>query len=233
MLREVPQLTAAYLEDFVIFSQTWKEHVAHLKLVLCLIKEAGLIISPGKCAFARQQVEYLDYVVGQGVVKPRGGKVDTIYSDPVPTTKKKVWSFIRLVGWYSKFIPHLADRTAILTDLTKASAPNKVKCNNDCDRAFNDLKNGIMSESVLHSPDFSQPFTLQTDASGIGLGAVLLQDVRGERSPVLFLRHKLLDLVTRCSTADKERLTMKWVIELLGHYLLGCHFCYIAGCACM
>ncbi len=224
VLRDVPQFAAAYLDDVVIFSQTWKEHVAHLCRVLDLIKEAGLTINLNKGAFARQQVEYLGHDVGQGVVMPRVGKVDAIHSYPMPTTKKKVCSFLGLIGWYSKFIPHFADRAAVLTDLTKASVPNKVNWTDDCQRAFNDLKSATTSESVLHSLDFSQPFTLQTDASGVGLGAVLLQDMHGERHPVLFLSHKLLDRETRYSTVGKECLGMKWAIESLRYYLLGCHF---------
>lgn len=225
VLREVPQFAAAYLDDVVIFSQTWEEHMAHLQRVLHLIKTAGLTINPNKCAFAREQVEYLGHVVGQGVVKPRVGKVDAIHSYPVPTTKKKVRAFMGLVGWYSKFIPHLSERAAVLTDLTKASAPNRVRWNEECDRAFKDLKSAITSESVLHTPDFSQPFTLQTDASGVGLGAVLLQEAEGERRPVLFLSRKLLDRETRYSTVEKECLAMKWAIDSLRYYLLGRHFC--------
>ena len=128
VLREVPQFAAAYLDDVVIFSQTWEEHVAHLRRVLCLIKNAGLTINPTNFAFAQRQVDYLGHVVGQGVVKPRVGKVDAIHPYPVPTTKKKVRAFVGLVGWYSRFIPHFAERAAVLTDLTKASAPNKVRC---------------------------------------------------------------------------------------------------------
>lgn len=69
-------------------------------------------------------------------------------------------------------IENFADRAAILPDHTKASAHNRVKWTDDCDRAFEDLKRAITSESVLHNPDFSQLFTLQTDTSGAGLQAV-------------------------------------------------------------
>lgn len=99
-------------------------------------------------------------------------KVGAIHSYPVPTTKKRVHAFLGLVGWYRKLIPNFADRAAILTDHTKASAHNRVKWTDDCDQAFEDLKRAITSESVLHNPDFSQPFTLQTDTSGDGPGAV-------------------------------------------------------------
>lgn len=66
-----------------------------------------------------------------------------------------------LIGWYSKFIPNFADRAGILTDLTRASAPNKVMWTNECDRAFIDFKVTVTTEFVLHTSDFFQPFTLQ------------------------------------------------------------------------
>ncbi|KAL4007477.1 hypothetical protein ACER0C_001329 [Sarotherodon galilaeus] len=215
---------AAYLDDVVIFSQTWEQHVAHLRRVLKLIKSAGLTINPHKCKIAQTQVEYLGYVVGHGQVKPQVGKMEAIHAYPVPTTKKKVRAFTGLVGWYSKFIPHFAERAAPLTDLTKASAPHKVKWTKDCDRAFIDLKSAITSDSVLHSLDFTQPFTLQTDASGVGIGAVLLQEVEGVRRPVVFLSRKLQDRESRYSTVEKECLAMKWAVESLRYYLLGRHF---------
>ncbi|KAL4007856.1 hypothetical protein ACER0C_001708 [Sarotherodon galilaeus] len=203
VLRDVSDFAAAYLDDVVIFSQTWEQHVAHLRRVLKLIKSAGLTINPHKCKIAQPQVEYLGYVVGHG---------------------QKVRAFTGLVGWYSKFIPHFAERAAPLTDLTKASAPNKVKWTEDCDRAFIDLKSAITSDSVLHSPDFTQPFTLQTDASGVGIGAVLLQEVEGVRRPVVFFSRKLQDRESRYSTVEKECLAMKWAVESLRYYLLGRHF---------
>lgn len=80
VLRDVPQFAATYLDDVVIFSHTWKEHVGHLQHVLHLIKEAGLTNNPAKCALSCEQVKYLGHVVSQWVVKPRVGKVDVIHS---------------------------------------------------------------------------------------------------------------------------------------------------------
>lgn len=94
----------------------------------------------------------------------------------------------------------------------------------DCDKAFRDLKQAISAESILHSPDFEQPFTLQMDASGGGLWAVLLQEVEGDLKPVVFLSRKLLDQETRYSTIEKEGLAMKWAIDSLRYYLSGRQF---------
>ncbi|KAK7929500.1 hypothetical protein WMY93_005895 [Mugilogobius chulae] len=199
VLRDVSQFSAAYLDDVVIYSRSWKEHLHHLQEVLKRIQAAGLTINPKKCAMAHREVEYLGYTIGFGKIKPQVQKMEAICSFPVPTTKKKVRGFIGLVGWYRKFIPQFADRSAILNDLTKNSAPNK-------------------------SPDFDLPFILQTDASGVGLGAVLLQEKDGDRRPVVFLSRRLLDQETRYSAVEKECLAMKWAIDSLRYYLLGRHF---------
>lgn len=224
VLRDVGDFSAAYLDDVVVFSQSWEEHRFHLQQVLQRIQAAGLTINPHKCAVAQREVAYLGYIIGFGKIKPQLGKVEAIHSFPVPTTKRKVKSFLGLVGWYRKFVPHFADRSVALNDLTKASAPNKVRWTEECDRAFQDLKDAVCTQSVLHSPDFDKPFTLQTDASGVGLGAVLLQEVEGENRPVVFLSRKLLDRERRYSTVEKECLAMKWAIDTLRYYLLGRHF---------
>lgn len=98
---------------------------------------------------------------------------------------------------------NFSETAAVLTDLTEASAPNKVRWNGECDRAFKDLKSAITSESVLHSPNFSHPVILQMDASGVGLGALLLQETVGERRPLLFLSCEFLDRESRYSTVEK------------------------------
>lgn len=224
ILWDVSTFSAAYLDDVVVYSSSWEEHLYHLQEVLQRIRAAGLTINPRKCAVAHQEVQYLGFTIGFGRVKPQVEKMEAIRSFPVPTTKKKVRGFIGLVGWYRKFVPNFSERSAILTDLTKNAAPNKVRWTEECERAFQDLKEAICREPVLHSPDFNKPFILQTDASQNGLGAVLIQEREGERRPVVFLSRKLLDRETRYSTVEKECLAVKWAVDSLRYYLLGRHF---------
>lgn len=125
VLRDASEFSAAYLDDVVIFSQSWEEHMSHLQQVLQCIRDAGLTINPLllKCAVAQGEVEYVGYVIGFGKIKPQVGKVEAIQSFPVPTTKKKVKSFLGLVGWYRKFIPHFAEYSDVLDNLTKITTP--------------------------------------------------------------------------------------------------------------
>ncbi|XP_051809284.1 E3 ubiquitin-protein ligase RNF31-like isoform X4 [Acanthochromis polyacanthus] len=224
VLRDVTDFAAAYLDDVIVYSSCWEEHLYHLQEVLKRIRAAGLTINPRKCFVAHREVQYLGFTIGFGKIKPQVEKMDAIRSFPVPTTKRQVRGFIGLAGWYRKFVPNFSERTAVLTDLTKKAAPNKVHWSEECERAFKDLKDAICSEPVLHSPNFSQPFILQTDASRSGLGAVLIQEKEGERRPVVFLSRKLLDRETRYSTVKKECLAVKWAVDSLRYYLLGRHF---------
>ena len=147
-----------------------------------------------------------------------------IRSLPVPTTKMRVRSFLGLVDWYRKFIPQFSSRAAALTDLTKKSAPGTVKWTEECAKAFQDLKDALCEDTVLQSPDFSKPFILQTDASGVGLGAVLLQEDGDQRRPVAFISRKLCPRETRYSTIEKECLAVEWAVDSFRYYLLGRHF---------
>ena len=112
----------------------------------------------------------------------------------------------------------------MLTDLTRKSSPNKVVWTEECDRAFQDLKDSLCHSPVLQSPDFDLPFTVQTDASGVGLGAVLLQGEGEDRRPVHYISRKLFPRETRYSTVEKECLAIKWSVDTLKYYLMGKEF---------
>ena len=92
----------------VIYSAGWDEHVQHVKVVLQKIADAGLTASPSKCNLAKGSVSYLGYVLGGGVMHPQADKVKAVRKTPAPTTKRRVRSFLGLVGWYRRFIPNFS-----------------------------------------------------------------------------------------------------------------------------
>lgn len=152
-------------------------------------------------------------------------KVERLASCPLPTSKKMLRSFLGLEGWYCRFIPNFSTRYAVLSDLTRKSCPNKVIWTSESEHAFNDLKNSLCHEPVLQCPDFSHPFTVQTNASGVGLGAVLLQGAGEDQRPVQYISRKLFPREVKYSTIEKEALAITWTLDSLRYYLIGGSLC--------
>jgi hypothetical protein len=216
------QFAAAYLDDLIVYSNTWDEHLHHLEEILERLKQANLTAKPEKCQFGRRSCVYLGHIVGSGTVKPEVTKLDAVRSFPQPTSKKEVRAFLGLTGYYRRFIPNFSTISAPLSDLTKKRAPN---WDSKCEEAFQKLKEALCSSPVLHIPDFNRPFVLQTDASDRGVGAVLSQcDEEGEEHPIGYFSRKLLPREERYSTVEKECLAIKLAVSAFRVYLLGRKF---------
>ncbi|XP_060937796.1 uncharacterized protein LOC133014546 [Limanda limanda] len=156
VLRPHQAYAAAYLDDIVIHSTSWENHLQHLAAVLQALREAGLTANPAKCCLALEEANYLGYTVGRGNVKPQVKKVDAITTWPQPQTKRQVRTFLGLLGYYRQFIPNFASLAAPLHELTNKSASNRVKWTEQTQLAFHALKKALCSETMLHTPDFGK-----------------------------------------------------------------------------
>ncbi|CAM4623274.1 unnamed protein product, partial [Caretta caretta] len=211
---------AAYLDDVVIHTPDWETHLEKVEAVLHMLRRAGLTANPVKCAIGLAEAKYLGYIVGRGMVKPQLNKLEAIQNWPRPNRKKQVRAFLAVVGYYRRFIPHFTTRASSLTDLIKARGPDMVKWTGAAEKAFMDLRTALCSNPVLIAPDFKKEFILQTDASEVGLGAVLLQMVGDEEHPILYLSRKLLLREQKYAMVERECLAVKWAMETLRYYLL-------------
>ena len=218
------EFSDSFIDDIIIFSDTWLGHLHHVKSILREIRHARLTAKPSKCFFAFRQLEFLAHIVGNGEVKPTEDKVKAIQDMPVPTTKRKVRSLIGYLNFYRRFIPHFSEIASPLTDLTAKSAPNKVIWTDQHQQAFDTLKKVIITYPVLRNPDFDKMFILQTDSSDRGIGAVLLQEFNGTKLPILFISKKLLFRERQYSTIEKECLAIVRAVSQLREYLEGKQF---------
>ncbi|XP_035988756.1 uncharacterized protein LOC118561082 [Fundulus heteroclitus] len=214
----------AYLDDIVIYSGSWEEHLKHLEEVLRRLQSAGLTINPEKCVLAQSETEYLGFVIGNGVIKPQVRKVHAIESCPLPRTRKQLRSFLGMAGFYQRFIPNFSARAAPLTDMIGSKCPMVIQWTKGAEAAFKDIQQSLGKSPVLHCPDFEKLFILQTDASERSIGAVLLQGPAEDQHPVAFISRKLFPRETRYSTVEKEALAIKWALDSLKYYLLGREF---------
>lgn len=147
----------AYIDDLIIFSVSWEEHLKHLTEVLMRIKKANLTVKPKKCQFGMAQFSYLGHIVGGGEVKMEISKLKAIQEFPTPITKREVLSFLGVTGYYRNFIPLYASIASPITDLTRKSEPNKAKWSPACEISFKKLKEALCSDPVLKIPDFKKP----------------------------------------------------------------------------
>uniref|UniRef100_A0A9J8CAA1 ribonuclease H n=1 Tax=Cyprinus carpio carpio TaxID=630221 RepID=A0A9J8CAA1_CYPCA len=224
LLRPHQAYAAAYLDDVVIHSEAWEEHLDRLRRVLSELRLAGLTANPRKCHLSLSEAKYLGFQVGRSLIRPQEKKVEAILSAPRPRTKTQVRAFLGLAGYYRCFIPNFSSLAAPLTDLTRKGQPEKVCWTPSAEEAFGQVKTALTSAPVLRALDFSCPFLLQTDASDAGLGAVLSQVQEGEEHPVIYISRKLSPAERNYAVVEKEALAIKWAVLELRYYLLGRKF---------
>ena len=203
---------AVYLDDVVIHSDTWENHIERIRALFDRLTWAGLTINLAKCEFARATVTYLGKVVGHGHIRPVRAKVEAIDSFPVPTTKKELMRFLGLVGYYRGFCRNFSTVVVPLTNLLKGKTD--FVWSPACQSAFNNVRSLLCSAPVLVAPRLDRPFSLQVDASQVGAGAVLLQedDQKIER-PISFFSRKFNPHQLNYSTIEKEALALIWALK--------------------
>lgn len=201
-----------YLDDVVVYSDTWEEHLQHINALFERLAWACLTVNLAKCEFAKATVTYLGKVVGQGQVKPVRAKVLAIDRFPVPTTRKELSRFLGMVGYYRGFCQNFSTVVAPLTSLLSPKV--KFEWSPRCQQAFEAAKTVLCSAPVLAAPQMDQPFTLHVDASKVGAGAVLAQvDESGSECPVSFFSKKCNSHQLNYSIIEKEALALIWALK--------------------
>ncbi|KAL2103146.1 hypothetical protein ACEWY4_000014 [Coilia grayii] len=210
----------AYLDDLILHSTTWPEHLALLTTVFQRLSAANLSINLAKCEFGQATVVYLGKVVGGGQVRPVQSKVEAILNYPVPSTRRELRRFLGMVGYYRSFCKNFAAIAAPLTDLLSSKV--SFAWTQRSQVAFESVKALLTTAPVLAAPNFSLPFSLAVDASDLGAGAVLLQsDQHGLEHPVCFYSRKFDKHQRAYSTIEKEALALVLALQHIEVYVGG------------
>ena len=217
---EGPDFVSVYIDDILIYLETLEDHLEHLKCVIERLMTSGLKLNPTKCHFVRQEVEYLGHIITPTGLKPNPKTVSSVKEFTVPQDVKGVQRFLGLDSYYRRFIPKLAKIAHPLHQLTRKGVP--FEWTEDCQMAFETLKVRLISAPVLVYPDFSQDFLLETDASIMGLGAVLSQ-VQGDQKPhpISYASRSLSMPEKNYGITELETLAVVWAVNHYHAYLYG------------
>ena len=163
----------ANIDDAIIFSEEWEQHLQTIRTFFNRLSEAKLTVNLAKCEFCNANLTFLGHIVGQGQVKPVEAKVGAISDFPVPTGKRQQMRFLCMAGYYRKFCNNFSVIARPLTNLLDKRA--KYVWSDDCQKSFDKLKATLKSVPVLLAPSSDKDFKLAVDASDVGAGSVLLK----------------------------------------------------------
>lgn len=212
-----------YLDDIIITSNSLKEHFRLLRLVAERLRQANLTISLEKSKFCQRRISYLGYTLSEQGLAIDSSKIQPILDYPIPKTPKEVRRFIGMVSFYKQFIDHFSDLTAPITELLKGKK-GKICWSKEADAAFLKIKSVLTSPNVLANPDFRAPFIIESDASDVAVGAVLVQVINGTKRPIAFFSKKLSATQRKYAPTEKECLGVILAIQKFRHYVEGSRF---------
>ena len=213
-----------YLDDILVCSETFEEHLEHLQEVFERLRKACLTLKPKKCFFAQALVKYLGHVISRDGVSPDPDKTQKVREFPVPTDVSRVRQFLGLASYYRRFVSGFAAIAGPLHSLLKKDA--EFVWSEECQVAFDPLKESLVTAPVLVYPRFGsgEEFILETDASLEGLGAVLGQkQADGHIHPVAYASRSLHVHERNYCITELETLGLVWAVKHFRPYLLGHH----------
>jgi hypothetical protein len=197
----------AFFDDIIIYRKTWQAHLAHVDQFLQLLSQNNFFHKQSKCAFGASKVEFMGHSVGKDGVRVDTKKIEAMQGFSCLKTLKSIRRFLGLTGYYRKFVKNYGKIVAPLTTLLKNNAFSWSLIVN---HAFQDLKEVMCTTLILALPDFNKTFVLECDASGKGIGVVLMQD----GIPLAFTNKQLSEHHLGQSTYEKEMLVILHVVYL-------------------
>lgn len=229
VLQGLGHFAVAYLDDIMIFSETFAEHMEHLNTIFSRLRKHGLKLKLKKCSFLQAEKNYLGFVVDKHGIKPDPKKVEAIRSLPVPTSVRLVRSFIGMCSYYRGFIPNFSEIAEPIMNLTRKHAHFKWTPMHQ--NAFDYLKDNLSVVPLLVYPNPNQKYTLYTDASDMCIGACLTQECdvydAGNLPNVPIEKpwsNKLNKTQCKWSTIEKEAYAIYYSLQKLDYYLHNAEF---------
>lgn len=211
-----------YIDDIIIASENLEEHKQDISKVFQKLKSFGLSVKLSKCKFAKTKLVYLGHLVSQMGIQPDLEKTKVIDTLNPPKDLKGLRRFLGLVGYYRRFINKFSK---IAYPLNQLLQKGKIyNWNNECQVAFETLKRKLVEAPILAFPDFSKEMILYTDASTLGVGAILSQNIDGKERVISYASRSINKHERNYSPTELECLAVVWAVNYFRHYIYGRKF---------
>ena len=216
----------AYIDDLLSFSKTFDLHLTHLRVLFERLKNCNIKVKTSKCKIACDELMFLGYKISDKGISIDNSRTDSLKNYPIPTKAKHVKQFLGMAGFYRHFIKNFADIVEPLNHLTRKHT--KFFWSDDCNKAFYMIIKLLSDKPILAYPNFNEEFFLATDASKIGIGAVLGQkDSNNNEHPIYFASRALNQAERNYSTIERELLAIVYSVDKFRYYLYGKKFTII------
>jgi len=201
---------AVYIDDIVVFSRSFQEHLQHLKLLFERLEEKKIILKPKKCRFGFEEIEFLGHTISAAGIKPKNAKIEALKSIKPPNSKSELKSLLGMITFYRKFVNQFAMRTKSLYEMLKQK---EFSWTQDCQSELDDTIQGLITSTLAH-PDFNLDFIVHTDASETAIGGVLHQ-VGGPNGikPLCYHSRLLTDTEKKYAILELEALALVYFVE--------------------
>ncbi|KAK7871567.1 hypothetical protein R5R35_010364 [Gryllus longicercus] len=212
-----------YIDDILVFSRSFDEHITHISMMLEAIEKEGFRIKFSKCSFAKDSAKYLGHIIQDNSIRPLQDYLIAIKQFPTPKNQKNIRQFLGKINYHHKFVPHIAIILDPLHNLLRKNV--KFIWSKECQESFEKIKALLCSEPILKIFDPELPIHIYTDASIKGIGAELKQkDNNGDSKPVAYFSKKLSEAQKNKKAIYLECLAIKEAVKYWQHWLLGREF---------
>jgi hypothetical protein len=212
---ELDKFVVVFIDDILVYSKNETEHTKHLHTVLQRLREHHLYAKLSQCGFWLKEIKFLGHTISQEGITVDSDKVREVMDWKPPTTVRQIQSFLGLAGYYRRFISEFSQIAKPMIELLKKGA--KFERGQKCEDAFHTLRQHLTTAPVLAQRDNSKPFDVYCDASGTGLGWVLLQDNR----VIAYASRALRPHEQNYPTHDLELAAVVHALKIWRHYLMG------------
>ena len=213
--KHLDKFVIVFIDDILIYSKNQEEHEEHLKLTLQILREHQLYAKFSKCEFWLSKVHFLGHVVSAEGISVDPAKIEAVINWKAPRSVTEVRSFLGLAGYYRRFVESFSKIAAPLTALTRKG--KQYEWTQKCEESFQELKRRLTSAPILIIPTSGEPLVIYSDASKVGLGAVLMQNGK----VVAYGSRQLKDHEKNYPTHDLEMAAVIFALKIWRLYLYG------------